>query len=76
MANIFNADKSSEWSYHPQEQEVNLQPFFTFQVADITETESKDVLLDDDSKVRAKIIEITVVEVPFQNFLKPREIMQ
>ena len=36
----------------------------------------KDVPFQNGKQVKAKITEITVVEVPFQNFLKPREIMQ
>ena len=38
-----NVDGSSDWTYYPSEKEVNLLPFFTFQVADVTETEMIDV---------------------------------
>ena len=44
----------------------------------MTETEEKDLPFYDEDREnrRGKITEITVVEIPFQNFLKPREIMQ
>ena len=44
----------------------------------MTETEEKDLPFydEDGENRRGKITEITVVEIPFQNFLKPREIMQ
>ena len=54
----------SDWTYYPAEKEVNLLPFFTFQVADVTETDIMDVPFTNGG-VRAQVMTITVVEVPF-----------
>ena len=54
----------SDWTYYPSEKEVNLLPFFTFQVADVTETDMMEVKFAGTS-VQAQVMTITVVEVPF-----------
>ena len=34
---------ANDWTFYPAEKEINLLPFFTFQVADVTESDVQTV---------------------------------
>ena len=71
-----NSTNPSEWTFYPAEKEVNLLPFFTFQVADITQSERRKVELPNKKYVMTKITQVTLVEIPYQNFIENREVVQ
>ena len=49
-----------KWTYYTSEQEVFLFPFFAYQVVETTR--------------KNNITEVTLLELPFQNLLLPREV--
>lgn len=71
-----NATNPKEWTFYPREKEVNLLPFFTFQVCDITQSPRQRIFIDKNTIDEAKITEVTLVEIPYQNLNLNREVMQ
>ena len=60
--------KKDEWSFHPKEEEVLLFPFFKFMVAGNT---VRDDMYDNQP---VRITEVTLMEIPFQDQLKFRDV--
>ena len=68
---------SPDWTFYPIEEEVNLLPFFQWQVSKIEQHAEAEVHDSPDSVLgKARITEITFVEIPFQNHLRFRRIEQ
>ena len=68
-------EHKSDWTFYTSEKEVNLLPFFNFIVTDVTETDIREMVVDG-QQIKAKIKEVVLAEIPYQNLLEPREIVQ
>lgn len=66
--------KGEGWSIIDAQDQVLLLPFFMFQVIDVDEQVTPNHVHFEDSIIAEKIIQITLIELPFQNQLQPREV--
>jgi len=63
-------------SYYSFEKEVLCLPMFTFQVVKVVQDSKEIEYTADQKKVMAKLTTVTLVEVPYQDMLKVREVKQ
>lgn len=67
------------FTHYPKEEEVLLGPFTTFQVVEVTEQKRKSTQNIKTDKgpenIAAKVTTVTLVEVPYQHFLKKRQVL-
>ena len=63
------------WTFFPTEEEVNLLPFFHFQVINTT-TEKLGTFIEDDegNKIEQSLQTITIAELPYQSPLTKRDV--
>ena len=71
-----NIDMIGEnWTFFPTEEEVNLLPFFHFQVINSESKKLGTYMEDEDgNKYEHELQTITIAEIPYQNALKKREV--
>jgi hypothetical protein len=63
-------------SWYTFEKEVLCLPMFTFQVVKVVQDSNEKEYVADNIKVQAKLTTVTLVEVPYQDMLKVREVKQ